>query len=736
MIKLYPKIYQSLLFCFLLFAACDDLSDDSHYTDDGNLQDPIYSVLKEDGDFSMYLKCVDNAGYKDVLNSSGYYTVFAPTDEAFSTYLTENGYSSVDDMSESEAKDLVQYSMVFTAFTEETIDDAYNSDGETDENTAYRRKTLYYKGVYTDTVDVDDLGVVKVIDFNYVPDESDIGTTQEMDEDDNNYKWIPVFTSNFMSENDVAESDYLNFFPTSTLSDFNVAGAQVTQSDIQCENGYVQVVDKVIEPLRNLLDIIDSKEDYSMFANILEKYLASYNIAPDDVIDNYNDYYGSSGNVYCKSYPDLTFSPNTETIESSTSYGEDQSNTLTVFAPDNTAIQAFYDDIFLKWYSSLDEMSDELIADFINSHLFTDGVWPSKFEEWETKFTASDIEESEMGSNGFFYGTNRVQESDYFFTVWGEINLNPDYSLFKQACEDNSLNYTLMSSTDFTVFLVDDEDMQNVGFTYDSDLDEWSYNESTTNATSYLARWLGLHIILGEVDDFSEGDMIQTYGTDGEGEYIKYENGELYAAGNYEDGNTGVEPLTNNDLDPNNGITYKFDGNSLLFSATDPITLLLQYPDFSMYCSYLMANEDLFTVDDDDENAGTIEDLSSGAPNTMFVLNNTVMQQAIDDGLLPSDPATTDVEEQAEVKAFFQYHMIPNYYYPLDSEDADDEFTTAYKDEEGTTEITIHGNSDGSGYITDNSGSKVSFSTDDSRVNILSNRLIIHELQGYLNYND
>ncbi len=735
MVRLNPKIFLSMLLFLMLMVACDDLNEDPHYTDDGGLEDPIYSVLENEGDYSLYLQCVDKAGYKNILNSSGYYTVFAPTDSAFESWLTENSYSSVDDISEAEAKKMIQYSIVFNAFSEETIDDAFNSDGESDENEAFRRKTMYYKGVYEE--DVDDLGTVRVIDINWVVDEDDIGATPILTTEVNNYKWIPVFTDNFMSANSVAESDYTNFFPNSTLSDFNVAGAQVVTSDMLCENGYAFGVDKVIEPLRNLLDIIESKDEYSTFANILQKYLVSYDISPDEFIDNYNDYYGTTGNIYTKSYPDLRFGPNTETMEGTANAPIDQYTTLTAFVPDNEAVQTFFDEKFLKWYDSLDDMSSDLIADFINSHLFSNGVWPSKFESWETKFTSADIEESEMGSNGLFYGTNRVQESDYFFTVWGEINLNPDYSLFKQACEDNNFNYTLMSSTKWTVFMVDNDAMQDYGFTYDNDRSEWSFEGSTSNASSYLSRWLGLHIILGAVDEFSEGDMIQTYGSDGEGEYIKYENGLLYAAGNYEDENTGTEPVEL-DEEPNNGVTYKFYTQSLEYAQQDPITLLLQNSDYSEYCKFLMANETLFTADDEDENAGTIEDLSGGAPNTMFVLTNDAIYDAQDNGVLPYSATTTDVTKQAMIKAFFKYHIIPNYYFPLVSDPdrlSTDTYTTAYKDEDGTTELTINSEADGSRYITDRSGNNVYFSDDDSKVNVLSSRLIIHELKSYLNYN-
>ncbi|MCW3786999.1 fasciclin domain-containing protein [Plebeiibacterium sediminum] len=728
------KIGLSMLLFLVLLVACDDLSEDSHYTDDGNLEEPIYTVLKNEGEFSMYLNCVDRAGYKDVLNSSGYYTVFAPTDVAFSTYLTDNGYGSIEDIPVEEVKRLVQYSIIFTSFSEESIDDAFTPDGEVEPNEAFRRKSLYYKGAFNDNVE--ELGGnVNVVDINWVVAEDAIGGTPILVTQDNNYKWIPVFTSNFMSSNNVFESDYLNFFPNSTLSDFNVAGAQVTTTDLLCENGYAHGVDKVIEPLRNLLDIIESKEEYSTFANILKQYLVNYRISPTEFINNYNDFYGSTGLIYTKSYPNLKFGPNTETIDPYITYGVDQNTTLTAFVPTNEAIQVFFDQIFLKWYNSLDDMSSELIADFINSHLFTNGIWPSKFEQWETKFTEADIIESEIGSNGFFYGTNRVQESDYFFTVWGEINLNPKYSLFKQACEDNNFNYTLMSSTNWTVFLVDNDVMQEYGFTYDNDRSEWSYNGSTSNASAYLSRWLGLHIILGKKTEFTEGDMIQTYGSDGEGEYIKFENGLFYASGNYEEGNSGSEP-TNINIEPNNGVTYQLDNQSLEFSQLDPITLLLKYEEYSMYCQYLMASTYLFTPDNSDPNAGTIEDLSGGAPNTMFVLNNDVMQQAIDAGLLPANPASRVLADQTLVKSFFQYHIIPNYYYPLKSVWSTDTYTTGYKDDDGTTEITIKADGDGGAFITDNSGNNVYFSTGSHQKNILSNRVIIHELQGYLNYND
>ena len=58
----------------------------------------LYNKLKADPTFSIFTKGLELADLVQFINEGGLYTVFAPTDEAFTKYLTSNGYGSVDEV--------------------------------------------------------------------------------------------------------------------------------------------------------------------------------------------------------------------------------------------------------------------------------------------------------------------------------------------------------------------------------------------------------------------------------------------------------------------------------------------------------------------------------------------------------------------------------------------------------------------------------------------------------------
>ncbi len=728
--KWFKKV--ALFQLLVLLLSCTDKADDPYFARPDSLASPIYQRLEEKGDFSLFLKCIDKSGYADVLKRAGYYTLFAPTDEAVTAYLTKNSLGSVDEIDSATCKKIVGYSLIFTAYQYENIDDAHATGGDYLYNRAFRRKSTLYKGVYEGTSL--NLGEIKVVDINWVADEDVVasGGILILASDDNSYKYIPVFTKDFMSRAGLTDFDYNYFFPEVNLSDFNVADASVVDSNIMAENGYIHSIDKVVEPLINLEEMLEGKEEYSMFKNILDKYLVNYNLAPDDYVSNYNNYTGNTDPIYVKGYPYLKFAPNTETMDPLTSVPQDQYNSMTMFVPNNEAVQKFFDEKFLTYYGSLDYMSQALISDFINSHLYTSTVWPSRFELAETKFTDEDIIEANMASNGLFYGTKRVQESDDFFTVYGEINLNPSYSLFLQALKDNDLQYVIKNSNiDYTVFMVPDSVMTAIGFEYDAARSSWSFEpdpmfeSAAASPSASLLRFLKLHIVYNtDITDFSELGMIKTYGD----EYIKYEDGQLTSSGNGDIG-TSATP-TDQDLVPNNGTTYKFTDNPLMFSTKSPMEHLEDLG-YKYFTDFIKGNADLYDTD-----TRTLRDLNGGVPNTIFALSNTTIRNAIKAGDLPRSTSPGSTEEQTMVKNFFRYHMVVGTSIANGIRDVNKStvgtFPTAYKDIDGKTYLdVVRADTLGNLSVLDRSGALVPL--DVTKSNILSNRVTIHELTTYLN---
>src|SRR5689334_1133823 len=94
------RCFALLAFTILMLAGCKKKFDD-YYAPPANAEPAIYAQLQAKGKFTQFLSLIDKAGYKQTLNSAGYWTVFAPTDSAFQTdaefagYLQSRGIANV-----------------------------------------------------------------------------------------------------------------------------------------------------------------------------------------------------------------------------------------------------------------------------------------------------------------------------------------------------------------------------------------------------------------------------------------------------------------------------------------------------------------------------------------------------------------------------------------------------------------------------------------------------------------
>lgn len=72
----------------------------------------IDEILESKGDtLSSFLKIIDISGLRGTIHAYGTYTLFAPTNEAVSEYLTENGLT-LDNLSKTDAQRIVKYHLI------------------------------------------------------------------------------------------------------------------------------------------------------------------------------------------------------------------------------------------------------------------------------------------------------------------------------------------------------------------------------------------------------------------------------------------------------------------------------------------------------------------------------------------------------------------------------------------------------------------------------------------------
>lgn len=709
--------------------------EDPYYARPESLEPVIYKQLEERGNFKSYLACVDRANYKDVLNKTGYFTVFAPTDEAFAAFLSEHNYGSVEAIDLETVKKIVNFSIVYSAYTKERLDDYQSSDSSTwREDMAFKRRTAYYKWVYLDTVDGQPMYVV---DMNAVGEEDDPAGTYQSN--DYNNKHIPYFTENYFSYKNLSAYDYNYFYPETEFTGFNVVNAQVVESDNLAENGVFHIVDKVILPLPSLDDLIGSKPEYSEFKRLIDRYLVEYNLGSTELHDLYEKATGTRPNIYVKEYPDLLFAPGCENFLRY-GLGEDydaQIDGWTLFVPTNDAIQDFYDTKFLEFYGSVDAMPTQIIAEFINAHFFRTSVWPSKFDVTTNPFgeparfnAESDVVDKKIASNGIFYGVSKVQETNSFYTLLGDIYLNPDYSMMLQALYTTNM-YTIVKNTNlsFTIFMIPNSVFEEFGFTYDDVLSIWSLNNDFlgTVASTALNRIVNMNIVVNQkFEDFSGTGYIQTYG----GEFIRYANGQIWGTGNIHNGETlfPKEKKTRS-----NGISYVLS-NFLYYSIENIGKDIEQHDPYSKFYKYLEKSASGLSGYLYNLSTKEITNLSSADPYTILVPCDTAIDAAVRDGYLPAIGSVAFTEaEQEKVAKFIWFHCLKGSIIVPEIA-ATGTVKTLYKTVDGETYVRCDNTSGDILFFDDYGNIAKVVDPENTQYSKLGNNAVIHLVDNYLRY--
>lgn len=328
------KLQTILFFSILLFTlSCSD-ERENYYSRPDWLNTPIYQTLKDEGRFTNYLKCVDRTLYAGTLKASGMFTVFAPNDEAFTKYLQAKSLNSIDQLSDSIVNKIVSYSIVYNKFVFDHLTDVLS--GGWDTLSCLKKKTTYYETIHQENYKGKMVWVYDMPTFA-------VG--------DNNNKFVPLYLKDVFEKNRTqaqASEDYAMFF-SSEYTGMNVQNAKIVTKDILAENGVVHEVDQVNEPLPNIEAYLSDPE-FSMFKELIntknstgENYFLNYSYSktatdyfkmalPNKVIDE----------VYLKSYTNLAFNLNSERYGSGNLQAEQGGYTL--FAPDNNAVNAFYND--------------------------------------------------------------------------------------------------------------------------------------------------------------------------------------------------------------------------------------------------------------------------------------------------------------------------------------------------------------------------------------------------------
>lgn len=501
------KLFPLVLLLLLSNYACQDKMD-IYYQEPDWLKGSIYEVLQERGDYSVFLKGIERAGFKSIVNGKSILTVMAPADSAFYAYLEEHYEGkSIDELPLPELKKLIGFHILYYAFDKEKLINFRPNEGDgASKEEKLKNAGLYYKhrtksqdglSLETDTAGAE----VSVYHME---------------------RFLPVFSYRMFQTKQIdAKYNYEYFFPNTIWSDnsgFTVSNAAVTDYSVLADNGYVYLVDKVLKPLETIYTELASNDEYSDFLELYDKYEyyqldQNLTLEYGNGTDLYQHYHSSPlPNIACewpvtdyKQVSDLSFA------------------SYSVFAPNNTAFRSFFREYWeVGGYDSLNEVSRESIEYLLYNSVYSASVvFPEEITKgliensYGTiiKFDVDQIPQAnrKICVNGSFYGCSELTPPAMFGSVTGPAFQYKKYSYFLKMLNTADLVLTLCSdATSYFMLYPSNELMNQDGITQ---VDEVLYRGANILSNSSQQNYVYAHVLSQDAITGSYQDLLTDAGT-------------------------------------------------------------------------------------------------------------------------------------------------------------------------------------------------------------------------------
>lgn len=418
------------------------------------LGNSIYERLEEgievDGEhknFTVVLRLIDDLGQKEVLSKTGSRTLFVASDDAYAEWFKNNdwGVTSYDQLSLSQKKLLLNNSMITNAYLLELMSNV--SGNPPMEGLCMRRSTAAspLDSVATMTPDqmpVDPFLKQRLDSWKYLRDNN---KTIRILKDQNSAPMIH-FLPEFMKTNKITDRDLeiLTNGVSKSINDSWINGKKVISQEQTCKNGYIYVVDGVIESNKNMADIINSEPEMSRWAHLLNRFSIPTRTTQwsglGTLAEDFHRLYNTNDTLYILKYFSksslrqgmtpyvgayrvpavLPFDPGENLYMYSNSMGYDEHyDAGAMIVPTNEALDEWWNNAgkgLQEEYGSWDSVPALTLSKLLNVNMltsFVDAV-PSKFNsivddsKVELGITEDDVVKCYMGCNGVIYLVNKV----------------------------------------------------------------------------------------------------------------------------------------------------------------------------------------------------------------------------------------------------------------------------------------------------------------------------------------
>lgn len=683
----------------------------------------IYDYLAGKGNYSIYLKLIDDCGYKETMQKTGSVTLFVADDAAFARFFADNdlGISSYENMPEQVKYMILRSGLLTNAYLTEKLSTTENGN----QGQIIRRTTA-----------LQNTDVIPFVNGDNMPDtkywSKYKGKSFPLLQDGSEWTLLH-FTDKSMDIKAFSNQDFEFITGKPRIKgDVFLFDVKVKEKDIACKNGYVNVLEDVYVPPVNMSQFIRTNSSVSKFNHLMDRFCAPYfHSIVYNLTTQTNDslfqlrYFNSGVNALTKE-PDarglangatvdatLLFDPSWNKIQTSSGANLFGYDMPAMFVPTNEAMDSYFsatgngNDLFDE-FKTWDNVPNTIAADFISNHMkksFLTAL-PGQFEVMKDEsgylmnVKKENIVSSKFTRNGLIYTINKVLPPLDYRTVIGPVKINSTTSIFQKGQSDTytkfiyyfrSLLNTYSYFATLDVNMNDYRDPVAQGYTA-AKKEIWKFKivngsiqavakkaagDSVTITDGRIAKRLtdifDLQTIVGEINPGQEyyitkgGGAVRVKGnviTAANGQKMFTEGTTIEGGGNIERGNK-VTIIKN--YSKENGCTYFIDG-ILENPVTSVFGQLQSNPKFSRFLE-LCNQSDIFI---------SLVTANSKALNnkvkffdlfhyTVYVPTNEALDAVIGTSVLPSqtqiDNAET-VEQKAALELkrlrFLRYHFQDN----------------------------------------------------------------------------
>jgi uncharacterized surface protein with fasciclin (FAS1) repeats len=433
-----------LLTIIILNSGCEMWPEHEKYKRPDWLPGKLYTTVSVQENLAMFTECLQLAGMDEIIDVSGSWSVFAPTDEAMKLFLSENQYASIYDIPPDELERITKFHIIQSPWTLEQLQTLGVTGWKTGNDNAknphaFKRMTMLQNPV-------EKYWIKRTKKKDFIVMDSTISMVYKKVFVQSK-KYVPIFYDEYMNLNGITAEDYRFYFGREyEPGNIYFAGAKILKADVLAENGIIHIIDKVVNPMGNAKELLEKEvpgESYQLFLDMVYWYYPDFKPNITATFSQPEARYGGLvDTLWDLNYAKLAFDLHSERIY-------DINQTLIrhngIFVPTDNAFREFFDGIltvksgFPHW-TDHKSLPPDIVDIIIGQNFRSSPIFPSTSHYQEifkkkTRYRQNEasIIRKEFGSNCTFIGLDAYIPDRVFTSVTGPVFCRPNFSIFRRA---------------------------------------------------------------------------------------------------------------------------------------------------------------------------------------------------------------------------------------------------------------------------------------------------------------